>query len=184
MIDTFASAAASSSSAPPSSNPLGLAQGNNHQVKNPEYYRALIEHVRQHAGSAALVQERIRGKKGREMLLRCEGEVVGPHIKEGSSVPTGVDARLKDGGVKAAPTSNPDSDSKVSGIVEEEIVVRDPRSEPGFRRINNLRPGRAEFAEISYEVRTGFRLNWYADSHNVRSTIRRIQWTHHLGRCY
>jgi len=117
------------------------------------------------------------------MLLRCEGEVVGPHIKESPSVPTGVDARLKDGGVRAAPTSNPDTDSKVSGMVEEELVVRDPRSDPG-RRMNNLRPGRAEFAEVSYEVRTGFHLNWYADSRNIHSTTRRIQWTHHLRRCY
>ena len=120
------------------------------------------------------------------MLLRCEGEVVGPHIQEGTSVPTGVDARLKDGSVTAAPTSDPDSDSKVSGMVEEEIVVRDPRCEPGFRKMNNCRPGRAEFVEVFYEVRSGvwIYLNWYADSRNIRSTIRRIQWTHHLRRCY
>ncbi|KAF8892940.1 hypothetical protein BD779DRAFT_1132659 [Infundibulicybe gibba] len=48
-------------------------------ARPPSYYRELIEHVRVHAQSAVVVQERIRGKgKGKEMLLRFEGEVVGP----------------------------------------------------------------------------------------------------------
>ncbi|KAF8153235.1 hypothetical protein B0H34DRAFT_663177 [Crassisporium funariophilum] len=68
-----------------------------------------------------MVQERIKGKgKGKEMLYRYEGEVVGP--------------------------AEPDQ-----GFKEEEIVVRDPRKEIGFKRPPTLRPMRTEFIEIKYE---------------------------------
>jgi hypothetical protein len=98
-------------------------------TRTPSYYRELIEHVRKHAGSAAVVQDRIRGKfKGKEALYRFEGEVV-PGI--------GAD-----------------------GMVEEEVVVRDPRKDPlklkstlnGSLKERNFRPARSEFHEFKWEV--------------------------------
>jgi histone-lysine N-methyltransferase SETD1 len=73
-------------------------------------YRSLIEKVREVTGN----DSRIKGKgKGKEILLRFDGEVV-----EG----------------------------------EDEAVVVDPRKAPGFRKATNLRPARAEFYEVQYEV--------------------------------
>jgi hypothetical protein len=78
--------------------------------------------VRKHASSASVVQERIRGKgKGKEILYRCEGEVVGP-------------AELDD------------------GMKEEEIVVKDPRKEKGFKKPHPIRSLKTEFVELGYEV--------------------------------
>lgn len=157
MVDTFSAAVASSSS---SLNTHGSGQGTgtSQQVKNPSYFRALIEHVRKNAATAAIVQERIRGKgKGKEMLLRFEGEVVGAgsRAKTGSTVATGVDGRLKSGAEKTLPV-NGESVVEVldtdSGIVEDEVIVRDPRRERGFRKMNNHRPWRGEFVEVNYEV--------------------------------
>jgi hypothetical protein len=54
-----------------------------HQLQSghpPAYWRALIALVRER-GSPAVVAERIRGKPGREMLVRVEGEVVGRSSK-------------------------------------------------------------------------------------------------------
>lgn len=71
--------------------------------------------------TAAQSQERIRGKgKGKEMLVRFEGEVV-VGVGEG-------------------------------GMREEEVVVRDPRKIGGLKKGQILRPGRAEFYELKYEV--------------------------------
>jgi hypothetical protein len=83
----------------------------------------LIEHVRKHASSASVVQERIRGKgKGKEILYRCEGEVVGP----------------------------PES---VDGMKEEEVVVKDPRKEIGYKKPHPIRSSKTEFIELpGYEV--------------------------------
>ena len=81
-----------------------------------------MEHVRKHASSASVVQERIRGKgKGKEILYRCEGEVVGP--------------------------AEPDD-----GMKEEEIVVKDPRKEKGFKKPHPIRSLKTEFVELGYEV--------------------------------
>ncbi|KAF8068603.1 hypothetical protein FPV67DRAFT_1668681 [Lyophyllum atratum] len=67
--------------------------------KDPSYYRALIEHVRQYA-LPAVAQDRIKGKgKGREMLFPYEGAVVGPFGAEALEgrgtvdVEVGVDGR-------------------------------------------------------------------------------------------
>ncbi|KAJ7291203.1 hypothetical protein C8J57DRAFT_1586852 [Mycena rebaudengoi] len=50
------------------------------------FWRRMIEHVRAHASA----QERIRGKgKGREVLVRVEGEVVGPVSAGGAVFPSG-----------------------------------------------------------------------------------------------
>ena len=83
----------------------------------------MIEHVRKHASSASVVQERIRGKgKGKEILYRCEGEVVGP--------------------------AEPDD-----GMKEEEVVVKDPRKEKGFKKPHAIRSSKTEFIELpGYEV--------------------------------
>jgi hypothetical protein len=35
---------------------------------------------------------------------------------------------------------------------ESEVVVRDPRKVPGFKKLVNLRPWRGEFHELKYEV--------------------------------
>jgi len=82
-----------------------------------------MEHVRKHASSASVVQERIRGKgKGKEILYRCEGEVVGPAEPDG-------------------------------GMKEEDIVVKDPRKEKGFKKPHAIRPLKMEFIELpGYEV--------------------------------
>jgi hypothetical protein len=82
-----------------------------------------MEHVRKHASSASVVQERIRGKgKGKEILYRCEGEVVGP--------------------------AEPDN-----GMKEDEIVVKDPRKEQGFKKPHPIRSLKTEFIELpGYEV--------------------------------
>ena len=82
-----------------------------------------MEHVRKHASSASVVQERIRGKgKGKEILYRCEGEVVGP--------------------------AEPDD-----GMKEEEIVPKDPRKEIGFKKPHAIRSLKTEFIELpGYEV--------------------------------
>lgn len=98
-----------------------------------------MEHVRKHASSASVVQERIRGKgKGKEILYRCEGEVVGP-------------AELDD------------------GMREEEIVVKDPRKEKGFKKPHAIRSLKTEFIELlGYEVSliTVFRLHrWFQYRH-------------------
>lgn len=108
----------------------------NHYTQNtvngrtPSYYRGLIEHVRKHAPSAAVVQERIKGKaEGKEQLFRFEGEVVGRGTESHES-------------------------AKEPGVVrdEEQLVIRDPRKVPGFKKLQNLRPGRSEFHEVKYEV--------------------------------
>jgi histone-lysine N-methyltransferase SETD1 len=94
------------------------------------YYKGLIEHVRKHASSAAVVQERIKGKeKGKESLYRYEGEVVG----------RGTESHER---------------AKEPGVVrdEEALIVKDPRKAPGFKKLQNLRPGRSEFHEVKYEV--------------------------------
>jgi hypothetical protein len=79
--------------------------------------------VRKHASSASVIQERIRGKgKGKEILYRCEGEVVGPA----------------------------ESDDEMK---EEEVVVKDPRKEIGFKKPHAIRSSKTEFIELpGYEV--------------------------------
>lgn len=79
--------------------------------------------MRKHASSASVVQERIRGKgKGKEILYRCEGEVVGP--------------------------AEPDE-----GMKEEEVVVKDPRKEKGFKKPHAIRSLKTEFIGLpGYEV--------------------------------
>ncbi|KAJ3504612.1 hypothetical protein NLJ89_g7849 [Agrocybe chaxingu] len=61
-------------------NPLAASSGHIPQkypvLLPPAHYRGLIDHIRKH-GSPSVVQERIRGKgKGKESLLRFEGEVM------------------------------------------------------------------------------------------------------------
>lgn len=52
-------------------------------TRSSTYYKDLIEHVRKH-GSEEVVAERIKGKgKGKEILTRFEGEVVGPEEPDG-----------------------------------------------------------------------------------------------------
>ncbi|KAF8958959.1 hypothetical protein BDZ97DRAFT_1761764 [Flammula alnicola] len=88
---------------------------------SPAYYRQLIEHVRNHAGSAAVVQDRIRGKgKGKETLYRMEGEVIA--------------------------AVGPDD-----GFKEDEPVVRDPRKVKSLKRPNLLRSGRNDFVVTKYQ---------------------------------
>lgn len=79
--------------------------------------------MRKHASSASVIQERIRGKgKGKEILYRCEGEVVGPAESD-------------------------------NGMKEEEIVVKDPRKEKGFKKPHPIRSSKTEFIELPvYEV--------------------------------
>ena len=79
--------------------------------------------MRKHASSASVVQERIRGKgKGKEILYRCEGEVVGPAESD-------------------------------DGMKEEEVVVKDPRKEKGFKKPHAIRSSKTEFIELpGYEV--------------------------------
>ena len=79
--------------------------------------------MRKHASCASVVQERIRGKgKGKEILYRCEGEVVGP--------------------------AEPDD-----GMKEEEVVVKDPRKEIGYKKPHPIRSSKTEFIELpGYEV--------------------------------
>ena len=79
--------------------------------------------MRKHASSASIVQERIRGKgKGKEILYRCEGEVVGP--------------------------AEPDD-----GLKEEEVAVKDPRKEIGYKKPHPIRSSKTEFIELpGYEV--------------------------------
>lgn len=75
------------------------------------------------------MQERIKGKgKGKEMLYRFEGEVVGADGE-------GQEEAAREGSVK-----------------ESEVVVRDPRKERTFKRPQTLRPGRDVFYEVTYEV--------------------------------
>jgi hypothetical protein len=74
------------------------------------------------------VQERIKVKekeKGNETtLFRYEGEVVGPF--------------------------GPDTE----GMKEEELVVKDPRLEPGFPGVRRSKSGKVnELAELKYDVR-------------------------------
>lgn len=86
------------------------------------------------------------------MLLRFEGEVVGPKT-EGPCVSTamGVDSRLKNKERIANGVGNAEVAPTYSEMVEEEVIVRDPRREPGFRKLNNLRPWRGELVEARYE---------------------------------
>ena len=79
--------------------------------------------MRKHASSASVIQERIRGKgKGKEILYRCEGEVVGPAESE-------------------------------DGMKEEEVVVKDPRKEIGYKKPHPIRSSKTEFIELpGYEV--------------------------------
>ena len=87
--------------------------------------------MRKHASSASVVQERIRGKgKGKEILYRCEGEVVGP--------------------------AEPDD-----GMKEEEVVVKDPRKEIGYKKPHPIRSSKTEFIELpGYEV--SFQIHLYS----------------------
>jgi histone-lysine N-methyltransferase SETD1 len=79
--------------------------------------------VKKHATSASVIQERVRGKgKGKEALYRLEGEVVGPAEADGD------------------------------GMREEEVIVRDPRREKGFKKLTTMRPMRTELIEAKYEV--------------------------------
>ena len=97
--------------------------------------------MRKHASSASVVQERIRGKgKGKEILYRCEGEVVGP--------------------------AEPDD-----GMKEEEVVVKDPRKEKGFKKPHAIRSLKTEFIELpGYEV--SFQVLFYvSDYFTVPDTI-------------
>ena len=69
-----------------------------------------------------MILERVRGKgKGKEVLYRLEGEVVGP-------------AEADD------------------GMREEEVIVRDPRREKGFKKLPTMRPMRTELIDVKYEV--------------------------------
>ncbi|KAF9530539.1 hypothetical protein CPB83DRAFT_166065 [Crepidotus variabilis] len=82
----------------------------------------LVEHVRKH-GSPQVVQERIREPKGKSkaVLLRFEGEVVGP-------------------------------DQPDDGMIEDEIIVSDPRKNKVVGRLPpSLRPHKEELFELKYE---------------------------------
>ncbi|KAJ7094066.1 hypothetical protein B0H15DRAFT_151667 [Mycena belliarum] len=70
------------------------------------------------------------------MLFRMEGEVLGP-------VSGSVEGEQKETDGAEGEGEEPFS--------EAEVVVRDPRTAPGFRRSLPLRPLRTEFAFISYE---------------------------------
>jgi len=97
--------------------------------------------VKKHA-SALVIKERVCGKgKGKEVLYRMEGEVVGP--------------------------AEADSD----GMREEEIIVRDPRREKGFKKLPTMRPMRTELIEVKYEV-SPF---GYA-SRNTADTLHLLKW--------
>ena len=79
--------------------------------------------MKKHASSEAMILERVRGKgKGKEVLYRLEGEVVGPAEADGD------------------------------GMREEEVIVRDPRREKGFKKLPTMRPMRTELIDVKYEV--------------------------------
>jgi histone-lysine N-methyltransferase SETD1 len=89
----------------------------------------LIDHIKKHAKSASVVQERIKVKEKEKAtettLFRYEGEVVGPFD-----------------------SGNDDPEE----MKEDELVVKDPRLEPGFRRGKSGRVN--EFIEVKYDVRS------------------------------
>lgn len=63
----------------------------------------------------------------------------------------GVEPRVKGKG------KGKDSLLRYAGEVaedEQEPVIRDPRKLPGFKKLPNMRPGRPEFYELCYEVRS------------------------------
>lgn len=77
--------------------------------------------MKKHA-SEAVILERVRGKgKGKEVLYRMEGEVIGPAEGDGD------------------------------GMREEEVIVRDPRREKGFKKLPTMRSMRTELIELKYE---------------------------------
>lgn len=97
--------------------------------------------MKKHASSES-VTERVVGKgKGKEVLYRMEGEVVGPAEADGD------------------------------GMREEEIIVRDPRREKGFKKLPTMRPMRTELLEVKYEV-SPFD---YA-SRNTADTLHALKW--------
>jgi hypothetical protein len=108
--------------------------GKEPQVQNGRpaaHWRALIARVRERA-SPAVVAERIRGKAGKEMLVRVEGEVLAC-AENGKGEGEGEGEREE--------------------VEEEEVVVRDPRRAPGFKPPKSPR---TEFALVAYEVRRPF----------------------------
>ena len=89
-----------------------------------------------------MILERVRGKgKGKEVLYRLEGEVVGP------------------------------AEADDDGMREEEVIVRDPRREKGFKKLPTTRPMRTELIEAKYEV-SSFD---YA-SRNTADTLHLLKW--------
>ena len=92
-------------------------------TKSPSYYRSLIEQVRKCAESNAGLTERLKGKgKGKEILYRYEGEVLGPDMVDGGNVK------------------------------EDELVPSDPRKNLSIRRPPLLRKAPSEFLVVKYEV--------------------------------
>ncbi|KAL0946150.1 hypothetical protein HGRIS_012413 [Hohenbuehelia grisea] len=88
----------------------------------PHYYRNIIEYLRRNAPEVA--QNRVKGKgpgKGKDILLRYEGEVLGQVELDGKK------------------------------ISEDEVQPKDPRKAQGFKSKQSLRPFRSEVYEARYE---------------------------------
>ena len=97
--------------------------------------------MKKHA-SASVITQRVCGKgKGKEVLYRLEGEVVGPVEGDGD------------------------------GMREEEVIVRDPRREKGFKKLPTMRPMRTELIDVKYEVSS-----FDHASRNTADTLYLLKW--------